>query len=114
MENGCEGHRPRNWSLRLLLIGLLMSASCKGESVKYEKALEGCKKLQLGDTEQIVRELMGEPMKIDQQIVNSGKGRVLLYSAPALIATIPQIYLDENGHIDEIICYESYRLKKRN
>jgi len=55
---------------------------------------------------------MGEPMKAEQRIANSGKGRVLGFPAPAIIASAPQIYLDETGRVDEIICYDSHRLTK--
>lgn len=105
----------RTWTggVCLFALGLLVNTSCNDQSLEYERTLEACKKVQLGDTELTVRELMGEPEKAEQRVANSGKGRVLVYPAPAIMATVPQIYLDESGHVDEITCYESYRLKRR-
>lgn len=94
----------------LFAVGLVLCSSCNNQDLEYERILEACGKVQIGDTEQRVRELMGEPMKAEQRIAK--KGRVLGYPAPAIMASVPQVYLDENGRVDEITCYDSHRLKK--
>ena len=112
IKRGCEAYQLRNWSVRLLLIGLFISVGCIGQSAKYERTLEGCKKLQLGDTEQIVRALIGEPLNIHSENGNLGKGRALEYWAPAIVASSPSIHIDESGHVDSISCHESHHLRK--
>jgi len=97
--------------LQTVTVGLVLS-SCTSQDLEYERTRAACEKVQIGDTEQRVRETMGEPMKTEQRVANSGKGRVFVYSAPAIMASVPQIYLDESGLVDEITCYDSHHVKK--
>lgn len=74
--------------------------------------IEACEKVRIGDTEQVVRELMGEPLDVHNESDNVGKGRALGYWAPTIVPSSPYIHLDENGHVDSISCYESHHLRK--
>ncbi len=100
----------RRGSLCLLFSLLVVSVSCDDQ--EYSRTIEACEKIRIGDTQQIVHDLMGTPM--DVRIMNNtlGKGKALDYWAPAIVASGPTVYLDESGHVDEITCYESHRLKK--
>lgn len=47
----------------MLVLQFFLNASCDGQSVEYEKLITACEKVQIGDSEQAVREMMGKPMK---------------------------------------------------
>ncbi len=74
--------------------------------------IEACEKVRIGDTEQVVRELMGEPQSVHNENGNLGKGRVLEYWAPAIVPSSPFVSIDESGHVDSISCRESHHLRK--
>ncbi len=102
----------RRGGFGLLVFVFLVSVSCDDYSLEHRRMIEACEKVRIGDTEQVVRELMGEPLKVKDKSDNLGKGRTLDYWAPAIVASGPQIHLDESGHVDETTCYESHHLKK--
>ncbi|MCS6263537.1 MAG: hypothetical protein H8K11_07230 [Nitrospira sp.] len=84
--------------------------------------IQACEKVKIGDTEEKVRELMGKPMDVtdvDVTKMDSAKSgepsahrKLLTYPAPAIVPSTPQISIDGSGHVDEVTCYESHRLKK--
>ncbi len=100
----------RRGSLCLLFSLLVVSVSCDDQ--EYSRTIEACEKIRIGDTQQIVHDLMGRPMNVSIVKNNFGKRRALDYWAPPIVASGPTVYLDESGHVDEITCYESHRLKK--
>lgn len=59
MEHSWSGRR----CLGVLVLQFFLNASCDGQSVEYEKLITACEKVQIGDSEQAVREMMGKPMK---------------------------------------------------
>lgn len=96
----------------LLSLGMLLSTGCNDQSVEYEKMITACEKVQIGDSEQAVKEMMGEPMNVVNRGAFSGNRKILTYPTPAIVPSGPHIYIDASGHVDEITCYESHRLKK--
>ncbi len=105
-----------NWSERgcfgFLVFGILLGISCDDQSLEHQRIIEACEKVRIGDTEQVVRALIGEPLNIHNENGNLGKGRALEYWAPAIVASSPSIHIDESGHVDSISCHESHHLRK--
>ncbi len=104
--------KSRAWSggVWLLALGLFVNASCNSQSLEHQRMIEACEQLRIGDTEQTVQELMGEPMKVESRRDTSGRGKLLTYPTPTIVPSGPHIYLDESGQIEEITCRESHHL----
>lgn len=96
----------------MLLFELFVSVGCDDQSLEHHRRIEACKKIRIGDSERVVRDLMGEPQKVKDKSDNLEKGSALEYWVPAIVASGPQIHIDEKGLVDEITCYESHHLKK--
>ncbi len=102
----------RRGSFCLLFFVLVVSVSCDDQTLEHRRMIEACEKIRIGDTEQIVRDLMGTPMDVRIRNNTLGKGKALDYWAPSIVASSPSVYLDESGHVEEITCYESHHLRK--
>src|SRR2546422_3494489 len=81
-----------------------------GES-ENAKVVDACKKIQIGMTEDQVRQTMGAPIKTLPFEDGGRKTTILIFPSSASASTAPQVEIDANTYkVVEVICDEDYRL----
>jgi len=77
------------------------------------KVVDACKKIQIGMTEDHVRQTMGAPIKTLPFEDGGRKTIILIFPSSAAASTAPQVEIDANTHkVVEVICDEDYRLPR--
>ncbi|NKE71335.1 hypothetical protein [Candidatus Manganitrophus noduliformans] len=83
----------------------------QGGGKKYKRLVKACKELELGDTQEQVHQVMGQPAETKIIELNGRKVKRLGYSGPALAPMLPEILINPDSHrVERIICDDEYTL----
>ena len=109
MEERKSGFR-QTFMLALLTVAITFGlASC--EDHEYTNLVEACKQVQLGMSEDQVRQKMGPPAKVETVKRNGRKFKILMYPAPPLVAMPPDVYIDaQSQQVQKVFCDDQYEL----
>ncbi len=92
-----------------LLVGVLINVGCDDADIDYQRRVAACQQVQLGDTEEVVRQLMGEPSRIDISCTDKS----LQYFVPPIVPTGIEIVLGDTGRVEFVACSDSHYLKEK-
>lgn len=103
--------------LTLAVLAIWFVVANQGGGKKYKSLVKACKELKLGDTQERVHQVMGQPAETKTIELKGRKVKILVYSGPASASTLPEVLINPDSHkVERIVCDDKYLLidKKQN
>lgn len=101
-------------SVGVISISLAAGGVLSCGSSEYSDLVRKCKEVRLGTSEDNVLKKLGPPARTQVVELNGRQVRVLMYPAPSLAATAPDIYVDQqSGAVVKVVCDDEYNLVEK-
>jgi hypothetical protein len=83
-------------------------------SSEYSDLVKKCKEVRLGSPESHVLKELGPPARTHGVELHGRQVRILMYPAPSLASTAPDIYIDEKSRVVvRVVCDDEYTLVEK-